>query len=279
MVKIMKELINYIDEFIDYITQSNYAKNTIISYEISCRYYYSYCNHYNIDFKNVSGSDMIQFRKSMNKYATSTINNRLSAVRHFYNYLIDIDLVESNPIRDSLFIRENRVKPKPLSENQEKLLYNFLNEKFEHIRLAFQVLIESGIRLSELTKLVPENFIKINNKYYIEIIESKNDSRRIVPISSLLYFKIIEYVESRGYLLGRIFTLSNRAYQYHADQFSLKYNINFTVHSCRHTFATNMARKNVKVQFIQKMLGHKNIQTTMYYIQLSDSDILDLDIY
>lgn len=273
------ELLNYMENYIEFIRQSNYAENTIISYEISIRYYYSYVKAFEVDFKKPKGSDMVRLRTTMKKYKASTINARLSAIRHFYDYLVDIDEVETNPIRKSLFIRHNRKKPRPLNDDEVNLLKNYMNKKADHIRLAFQVLIESGIRVTELTNLTSRQIVTINRKHYIEIHDSKGNKSRLVPISPELYKSITEYINSNSYLLGTIFNLTNRGYQYHAEQFSEKYNIDFSVHSCRHTFATNLARKNVPVQTIQKILGHENIQTTMYYIELSDNDILNLDIY
>lgn len=273
------ELQNHINNYLKFMEQSNYSKNTLISYEVSTRYLQSFVDYFNIDYKTIKGSDMINLRQQMLDYKPSTVNSRLSAIRSFYDYLIDIDVIENNPVRQSLFIRHNRNKPKPLTDNQVKLLYEYLNNKHDHIRLAFKVLLESGVRLSELTTLKPNNFIVVNNKYYIEIHESKNYKSRLVPIAKTLYTEVISYIESNNYILGTIFNLTNRGYQYHADEFSKKYNIKFSIHSCRHTFATNLARKSVPVQHIQKILGHKNIATTMYYIELSDADILNLDIY
>jgi integrase/recombinase XerD len=41
-------------------------------------------------------------------------------------------------------------------------------------------------------------------------------------------------------------------------------------HSGRRTFATNIASKGVGIKVLQKLLGHKNIQTTSVYIYASD---------
>jgi integrase/recombinase XerD len=41
-------------------------------------------------------------------------------------------------------------------------------------------------------------------------------------------------------------------------------------HSGRRTFATNIASKGVGIKVLQKLLGHKNIQTTSVYIFASD---------
>jgi integrase len=47
------------------------------------------------------------------------------------------------------------------------------------------------------------------------------------------------------------------------------------VHSLRHTFCTQLARRNVPVQKIMKLAGHKDIATTMIYVNLVNEDLRD----
>lgn len=271
----MAELRLLIENYLKYLKNRNYARNSIINYEINLRYFYSFCNQFDIDFKNIKGSNMMFYLDIMQDYKESTINIRLSTLKFFYEYLINIDVVSFNPVRASLYVRKSRKKPKPLSERQENLFLDFINNKDEHIKLAFKVLLESGIRLSELKQLKEENFIEINNKYYIEVLESKNQANRIVPISSVLHKRILNYAKENIFK-GTLFNLTNRGYQYHADAFAKKHEINFSVHSLRHTYATRKSQEKVPIQIIQKLLGHKNINTTMYYVEVSDQDILKL---
>lgn len=271
----MAELKLLIENYLKYLKNRNYTKNSIISYEINLRYFYSFCNQFDVDFKNIKGSNMMLYLELMQNYKESTINVRLSALKSFYEYLINIDVVLFNPVRKSLYIRKNRKKPRPLTEKQENLFLGFINNKDEHIKLAFKILLESGIRLSELKQLKEENFIEINNKYYIEVLESKNQANRIVPVSKDLYKMILNYAKENVFK-GTLFNLTSRAYQYHADMFQENFNIPFSVHSLRHTYATRKSQEKVPVQLIQKLLGHKNISTTMYYVEVSDQDILNL---
>lgn len=48
-----------------------------------------------------------------------------------------------------------------------------------------------------------------------------------------------------------------------------------TVHSLRHTFGSNLVRAGVPLRTVQALMGHANIQTTMIYSHLDDSDLQD----
>ena len=43
-----------------------------------------------------------------------------------------------------------------------------------------------------------------------------------------------------------------------------------SIHTLRHSVATHLFEANVSLRWIQKFLGHKNLQTTLVYLHLTD---------
>ena len=48
-----------------------------------------------------------------------------------------------------------------------------------------------------------------------------------------------------------------------------------TMHLARHTFATYLLTKNVPIESVSKLLGHKSLKTTQIYAKVIDSKVAD----
>jgi site-specific recombinase XerD len=47
------------------------------------------------------------------------------------------------------------------------------------------------------------------------------------------------------------------------------------LHGLRHTFATRLVNKGASIDVVQNLLGHKNIQTTQIYAQITNVRLQD----
>lgn len=264
--------------FIENLKISKYADNTLTSYEIHLRNFYSYCRQNDIDFKVISVKQILGYRSAISRtYSISSINAKISVINSFYNFLIDIEEVQKNPIRKTMYIRKGGPKPKPLSKENQDLLFSYLDTKETHIKLGFRLLFDTGIRISELVMLKKEDIKIINDKAFLYIENSKNNKSRLVPIfSKSLFNELIRFAE--GNYEGKLFFFTPRAYQLHAEEFSKRFDIKFTTHMARHTFATTKIDEGMELDVLKEILGHSDIRTTMYYVLTNDSKILNLGV-
>ncbi len=115
----------------------------------------------------------------------------------------------------------------------------------------------------------------------------KGSKERVVPIGKVAVGYLGEYIKSvRGILQGKrnssIIFLSatglplrtadlGRIVRTHRDKARLPDNI--TVHSLRHTCATEMLKGGASIRHVQELLGHASIQTTQIYTHVVQTDL------
>ena len=55
-----------------------------------------------------------------------------------------------------------------------------------------------------------------------------------------------------------------------------KINKTVSIHGLRHSYATHLMENGTDVMFIQKLLGHNDIKTTLRYVHVSKKDIKNI---
>lgn len=90
-----------IESFIDYlIYQKSYSSYTAKNYEIDLKSYQEYLERECINYLKIEYSDIrfyLMYLKEEKKEKNSSICRNLSALRTFYNYLINKNIIDKNP--------------------------------------------------------------------------------------------------------------------------------------------------------------------------------------
>ena len=252
------------------------ADSTIETYEIHLRHYYSYLKQNNLDYRTIKPKDIRNYTKaSANRGdSNSTINVRLSAIKTFYDYLIEQEYTEHNPITKTLYLQGKTTKTKPLTEQEKSIILSYIEQKDDHIRLGFYTMFYTGLRVSELANLKREDVNIINNRVTVHVVHGKRGGERTVPVfDPEVAAQLLAYTEEQH--TDPLFKVKARTFQYHAEQASLETGIPFSVHQARHTFATERLQEGIRLDILQKLMGHKDISTTMLYARTMDIDVIN----
>lgn len=165
------------------------------------------------------------------------------------------------------FIRE------PLREEEADRLCHACQETYE--KLIIWTLLDTGLRVSELCSLVPQNILwqqkalRINGKGGPYGAKSK---KRIVPLS-----KRVQTLLEHYFAIHEKWFVGPRQVQKIVKQIANRAQLsqNVTPHILRHTFATVALQKGISLAAVQKILGHDRLTTTAIYLNLTDIHITD----
>jgi integrase len=206
-------------------------------------------------------------RSSWNK-----CRDRISA---FFNWCLERDHIEKNPVRSSEF-KVKILEKKPLriiSQQELATLFEYFDRYDDGARVPigtfYRILLYTGMRRNELINLKwPEVSLE---RRQITVAKTKTGQPRSIPISSKLLPYLEElptkdktYVFDGGdgsplYAKMRYWEILRRA----TREIGIR---DIRLHDFRHTFASNLAMANVPIGIIQKLLGHTDIKQTQIYL-------------
>lgn len=206
-----------------------------------------------------------------------TVENTRSHLSAFFQWLTNEEIITKNPLAKIKPIKYSDVAKHPFSDTDIDALRGACRNDRE--RAIIELLLSSGIRVSELTDLNKEDidFRELS----VHVRHGKGDKERLTYTTTVA----AKYIES--YLAGRKdgapFLIVNRSNEplstsgvrHILKRISKRAGVhNVHPHRFRRTFATGLAARGMDVQDIQVLLGHESIETTIYYVCTSDRKVL-----
>ncbi len=140
-----------INEFCRYLRVRNYSPHTVESYGIDLRLFFAHAGKspQQVTWRDVDGFVAEQHGRGL---AAATINRRLDAVKHFFDYLAaETDTVPINPVKPSHHVRMGRPLPKKLTGDEVRRLFAVIGNPLD--RALFLVMLRCGLRVSEVAHL------------------------------------------------------------------------------------------------------------------------------
>lgn len=285
-----------IEQYIDYIRiQRNYSNNTEINYLIDLDNFSDYLNKKKIKYSNITYKDISVYTKYLKEekgLEPSSINRHLSSIRSFYNYLINKDIVKTNPFKLASGPKKALKLPNYMKYSEFETMVASCDSTNLGVRnrALLELLLATGARIGELIKIKVKDIdfvskeIKVLGKgnkerlcYFNQHAEESlkayiNDSR-----NNLLKNKTSEYL-----FINHIGTpLTTRGVRTIIDNIIKKSSLNtkITPHTFRHTFATMLLNEGCDLKSVQELLGHVNLSTTSIYTHVTSDRIKDIYLH
>ena len=263
-----------LDTFIQTLQLKAYSPNTIRTYKTEfSNFLYALKNNPVTDCTESKIRSYLLYCINVLKLTEATISSRINAVKFYFEQVL---------LRDKIFMEIPRPKkklqvPKLFSKEEiVKLLKNAENLKHKTMLLAAY---SSGLRVSEVVALRLGDID--SNRMVINILCSKGKKDRIVPLSQtmLKYLRIyVKVYKPQDHLFEGQYEgmpYSTRGLQSVFEFTKQKANITRRggVHALRHSYATHLLDKGVDIIYIQKILGHNDLKTTLRYLHVTTRDL------
>ena len=268
-----------VKRYLEHLKLEGKAANTLETYTYHLATFSKWISTKLIKEDQIKTTDLLEFREhlSLQDKTPRTINAILSCIRGYYDYLILLDIVKTNPVAKALNLKIKSKMIDPLSDEEINQLLSHINSWKENVRAAFHCMIGTGTRVGEIAALKKGDFLIRDGQVWINIVDAKWGSDRKIPIilkeSAIIVY---EYIKTIDVYEAPAFRVSKRTLQTYADNFQKKTGIPFHCHVIRHTFATKLLESGVDIEKIRFMLGHKTYNMTRHYTQAANINVKEL---
>ena len=204
-----------------------------------------------------------------------TVDNYRSYLSSFYNFCNVEGLIFRNPMKKIEGIKQPKQVKQPFSSEELVLLRNNCETLRE--KALFELLLSSGIRLSELVNINRDDLDFHNNTFYVI---GKGSKERKCYFNDSAKVAIKNYLNSRHDTNPALFIayqgspkrLRSGGVEYSLKQVAKRAGVtDVHPHRFRRSMACNLLSKNVPLEQIRIMLGHTNLETTKLYV-IDDED-------
>ena len=206
----------------------------------------------------------------------TSVKNYLHTVYAFIQYLIEDEVLPLDLLHKKIRIKLPEVLPKAIpAEDLQRILAVI---KKVRDRALIMLLLNTGMRIGELLRVKMADIILPERKILLYLGE-KNFQGRIVYYSSKAEKALKKWLAIRnpnseylfyGYAGRELSYVVAWMIMHKAVQRVGLGNKGYSLHSLRHTFATNMLNAGLPLEVLQQLLGHMTIDITLQYARISD---------
>lgn len=247
-----------IDSFFLFLQSAGRSKRTIIGYKSDLKYWGQIAKAKNKTIYNLSLNDVEEANAGED---INTVKRRVSALRQLAKWYLRDDYSKLYIELEKIVLGRGKARiPKAKSEDdfeQIKAHAKELIDQGEREGIWLALMLMCGLRISEIqTVEFDEEFVTVIGK---------GDKERKIPAPEWLLRSLRKFkAEGRGGYKQKQQTVDYYLRQLGYEKF----------HSLRHTFATMLLKRGVKLREIQKLLGHSSISTTQIYAKTDiDKDV------
>jgi len=213
--------------------------------------------------------------------APATVRTRTANLRAFFTYLEDEGRIERSPWRKRAMVKLDKPLPKAMTLEDLDAWIDALEEASVFDRAALLLLLRSGIRVGELMRVRVEdvNMEEMSIKLYVG---EKNRLGRIVYFTADARAAIEEWMKERmrmGVDSVYLFAKKKGVLSYSGFQFISAKQLEraglkgkYSLHTLRHTYATLLVNAGMEIQYLQRLMGHESIQTTLRYAVVDERE-------
>ncbi len=243
------------------------SPNTKVAWENTLKYIVAFQGK-KLAFENLNELWLERFTKYLlQNVSQNSARTYLQKISTALNQAVKEKIISFNPYHhtDTLKKEEKEVVFLEKDEIKKIIETDFFNNE---VKNAFLFGCYTGLRFSDIKSLTWDQ-VK-NNRIYLT--QTKTKGIVAIPIGENAK-NILSFQDAKSEFIFDLFDANssvNRTLRKLVKKADIKKNISF--HSSRHTFATLLISSGANIYTVSKLLGHKDIKSTLVYAKVIDEE-------
>ena len=266
------------DKYEDYLNyEKNFSKHTVSEYLRDVKVFEKFLAQNDCKISNeINYSFIRQWIVSLSekRYSKTSINRKIASLKSYFNFLVNIDIIESSPLKGHKNLKSSSKIVIPFSEDEIMQVFeNFNDSKIsDRDKLIIEIFYSTGLRREELINIkIQDIFLK---EGLIKIL-GKRSKERLIPILPSLSKNLKNFISNNNnskYLfetkklkkisVSTVYRLINKYFRLVSSK------VKVSPHVLRHTFATHMLNNGADINTIKEILGHSSLSSTQIYTKI-----------
>jgi site-specific recombinase XerD len=267
-----------IERFVNWVRRRSPSARTWRDYGYDLRFFVEAVGNRppnEITFRDI---DAFVSQQSERGFKPSTINRRLAAVLSLYAFLSDEDTGLVCPVIPRRhFLREPQRLPRPVQESDLRKFFAVIRDARD--RAMFTLMLRCGLRIAEVASLLLAD-LYLDEPEPRLVVRGKGCRERSVYLSPQAERCLRAYLAERPqaacdhvFLSYQLQGLSTTAIHFRLMRYREQSGVSLTAHRLRHSFASDLVSVDAPVTTIQKLLGHRWLETTQIYVTANDRQV------
>jgi integrase/recombinase XerD len=267
-------------KYVQHLGDIGKSKSTVLAYGKDVEQLVEFVsNKGRLDISEVTSEDIDEFKDGLKKkrYTAKSISRKLNSIKSFFRYLISQNLVQTNPADQIAHPKIESAPPRVLSRTEYRALRDACKSDIR-VAAIVEILLQTGIRISELAALATTDIDFDRNVMIIRPIGNAQESRKI-PLNKSAKEALMDYLQVRPrarektvfltktckpFLVRNIRTAIDRYFRLAGIK-------DAKVNDLRNTFIVEQLKAGTPLVYVSQLVGHKRITTTEKYLKLIEN--------
>ena len=271
-----------LDDFLDDLANAGRSRHTLVNYRCDLR------RLLDATPGGLHAIDTVHLRRfflALAGKAPATRARIQSSVNAFLTWCFRHDLIAANPMQKLERVSVPEPLPRPVEQRAIRKILDAIPRANLRDRLLFTLIAETGCRVAEALGIYAEDLLLTPDDEQIVIRGKGGRSRTVMLYAAPESLKLLRrFLRTTRITSGALFRGdparggSSRPIHYRTahkawNRYCAKARVQANIHALRHSFATRLINEGVSLGVVRKLLGHRNMQTTLRYAHVSDATV------